>query len=330
MNCPNCNKEVSPDWKLCPFCGFVPKKCSNPECQPRWLPQEAKFCPECGKALTTLDRCSETITEQGTVSNDNSELATAIKYFENEEYAKALPLFHKLAISNNAEAQFYLSVYYWCGDDYPGCVDEDEEESVKWIKKAAINGHAKAQLGLACLYSNGDVVDKNPQEAMKWLRIAAEKGLAEAQYELAECYYSPEYSLADNCVVENPEEAVKWFRKAAEQGHVEAQFDLWCINKDTIEAYQWQEKLLAAAKQGQAEAQFWLARTYDDINDKEAAKWYQKSAEYGYARAQYDLAYLYSEGIGVDKNMGEAIKWYRKAAEQGHKEAKEKLKQLNV
>ena len=51
MNCPHCNKEVSPEWKLCPFCGFAPKKCSNPECQPRWLPQEAKFCPECGKPL---------------------------------------------------------------------------------------------------------------------------------------------------------------------------------------------------------------------------------------------------------------------------------------
>lgn len=51
MNCPNCNKEVSPDWKLCPFCGFEPKKCSNPGCQPRWLPKEARFCPECGKPL---------------------------------------------------------------------------------------------------------------------------------------------------------------------------------------------------------------------------------------------------------------------------------------
>ena len=51
MNCPSCNKEVSPDWKLCPFCGFEPKRCSNPECQLRWLPQEAKFCPECGKPL---------------------------------------------------------------------------------------------------------------------------------------------------------------------------------------------------------------------------------------------------------------------------------------
>ena len=51
MNCPKCNKKVSPEWKLCPFCGYEPKKCSNTKHAPRWLPQEAKFCPECGVSL---------------------------------------------------------------------------------------------------------------------------------------------------------------------------------------------------------------------------------------------------------------------------------------
>lgn len=51
MNCPKCNKEVSPEWELCQFCGYEPKKCSNPGCQPHWLPQDAKFCPQCGAAL---------------------------------------------------------------------------------------------------------------------------------------------------------------------------------------------------------------------------------------------------------------------------------------
>lgn len=51
MNCPNCNKEISPDWELCPFCRYVPKKCSNTTHPPRWLPQEARFCPECGEPL---------------------------------------------------------------------------------------------------------------------------------------------------------------------------------------------------------------------------------------------------------------------------------------
>ena len=63
MNCPKCNKEVSPDWKLCPFCGFEPKKCSNPSCQPHWLPQEAKFCPECGVQLGKIDVNGDLVTK---------------------------------------------------------------------------------------------------------------------------------------------------------------------------------------------------------------------------------------------------------------------------
>lgn len=51
MNCPKCNKEVSPEWELCPHCKYTPKKCSNPDCKSGWLPQDAKFCPECGGPL---------------------------------------------------------------------------------------------------------------------------------------------------------------------------------------------------------------------------------------------------------------------------------------
>ena len=51
MNCPNCNKEVSPDWNVCPHCGYKPKKCSNPSCNAGWLPQEARFCPVCGRKI---------------------------------------------------------------------------------------------------------------------------------------------------------------------------------------------------------------------------------------------------------------------------------------
>lgn len=61
MNCPNCNKEVSPEWSVCSHCGYKPKKCSNPDCKSEWLPTEAIFCPECGK---TLGRPSSVIDEK--------------------------------------------------------------------------------------------------------------------------------------------------------------------------------------------------------------------------------------------------------------------------
>ena len=45
----------------------------------------------------------------------------------------------------------------------------------------------------------------------------------------------------------------------------------------------------------------------------------------GDADAQFELAGLYTEGEGGNKDMLEAFKWYRKAAEQGHDSAQSKV-----
>lgn len=51
MKCPNCKNEVSPDWKRCPYCDYLPKLCNKPGCKSGWLPKEAHFCPVCGSAV---------------------------------------------------------------------------------------------------------------------------------------------------------------------------------------------------------------------------------------------------------------------------------------
>ncbi len=57
MNCPNCNEEVNPSWRVCPFCGSstqatakkaVGNRC--PSCQAEVDPKWA-LCPYCGGAL---------------------------------------------------------------------------------------------------------------------------------------------------------------------------------------------------------------------------------------------------------------------------------------
>ncbi len=49
----------------------------------------------------------------------------------------------------------------------------------------------------------------------------------------------------------------------------------------------------------------------------EAVRWYRKSAEQGYDKAQYNLAKMYEMGMGVPRNYAQALKWYHKAAAQG-------------
>ena len=50
---------------------------------------------------------------------------------------------------------------------------------------------------------------------------------------------------------------------------------------------------------------------------QQAAYWYRKAADQGYADAQLNLGYLYEKGLGVDQSDQQAVYWYRKAADQG-------------
>ena len=53
-------------------------------------------------------------------------------------------------------------------------------------------------------------------------------------------------------------------------------------------------------------------------NDQEVFRLCRLAAEKGDAKAQYNLAVMYSKGTGVAKDDQEGMKWYRAAAEQGN------------
>jgi hypothetical protein len=89
---------------------------------------------------------------------------------------------------------------------------EDDKEAVKWLRKAADQGYAKAQLNLGVMYANGEGVPEDDKEAVKWYRMAAEQGDADAQFSLAGMYAKGEG------VPEDFVEAYKWCNLAAAQG----------------------------------------------------------------------------------------------------------------
>ena len=63
-------------------------------------------------------------------------------------------------------------------------------------------------------------------------------------------------------------------------------------------------------------------------DSEQAAKWWRKAAEQGYAPAQYALGACYYNGGGVPKNLEKAEYWLRKSAAQGFEPAKQTLKNL--
>lgn len=82
------------------------------------------------------------------------------------------------------------------------------------------------------------------------------------------------------------------------------------------------ESLKMQAAAGTAQAQYTLAYDYSSGEGVpkdlvQAANWLRKAAEQGFTPAQNDLGYAYTEGLGVPKNDSQALVWYRKAAEQG-------------
>ncbi len=81
-----------------------------------------------------------------------------------------------------------------------------------------------------------------------------------------------------------------------------------------------------AAEQGDAEAQYSLAVLYTNglgvpRDVASALAWYRRSAAQGYARAQNNLAWFYANGQGVKRDLTRAAAWYRQAAEQGNAKA---------
>ncbi len=56
-------------------------------------------------------------------------------------------------------------------------------------------------------------------------------------------------------------------------------------------------------------------------NFETAVKWYRLSAEQGYARAQYNLGFMYGNGKGVPQDYIRAHMWWNIAASSGDKDA---------
>jgi localization factor PodJL len=92
-------------------------------------------------------------------------------------------------------------------------------------------------------------------------------------------------------------------------------------------------ELRQAAADGDARAQFEIAAIYTEgraveQDYVEAAKWYERSAAQGLVPAQYRLGNLYETGTGVEKNLENAKLWYQRAAEAGNRMAMHNLAAL--
>ncbi|MBX4963588.1 peptidoglycan-binding protein [Rhizobium binae] len=96
---------------------------------------------------------------------------------------------------------------------------------------------------------------------------------------------------------------------------------------DTVQS----KSLADAAQGGDALALFEIGARYSDgrngvtVDQKQAANWYQLSADKGFAPAQYRLGSMYEKGNGVERDIAKAKTFYEQAANQGNASAMHNL-----
>jgi TPR repeat protein len=112
------------------------------------------------------------------------------------------------ALKGEAHSQNHLGVIYADQKNY--------DYASVWFRRAALQGDAFGQYGLATLYKEGLGLPKDYTKAAQWYFKAARQGDAKAQYHLGTLYY------AGAGVKKDVTKAISWFLKSAEAGDKQA------------------------------------------------------------------------------------------------------------
>jgi len=201
------------------------------------------------------------------------------------DYAKAAQYLRQAADQGYAPAQVALGSYYGRGRGVPRNVTT----AVSWYRKAADQGNALAQYAMGNFYATGRGVTNDMSEAIKWWQKAAAQKQMDAEAALGQLYLLPQARYGTNYL--NYAEADRWLRQAAEQRSVRAM-----------------DNLGVAFENG-----FGMERDF-----KEAAHWYRAAADQGDALAQANLGQLYFDGRGVPFDLVQAYKWFKLSYSQGN------------
>jgi TPR repeat protein len=130
-----------------------------------------------------------------------------------EDVELAVAAMRARASSGDTVAQFSLGALLYYGGT-------DLTQAVNWLRKAAAQGHADAELQVAQLYDFGFGVAQDERLALEWYRRAAEHGSAAGQRVVGDFYRKGRVVAADAA------EAARWYRRAADGDDVRAQYEL--------------------------------------------------------------------------------------------------------
>ena len=192
---------------------------------------------------------------------------------------QAFRLYARAGRSVLAEAEYGVARCYLDGVGTPA----SRTEGIRWLERAAHQGHIEAQSQLAVFYLLGS--GRDYAKAMQQARVAAEAGSGEAQALLAFILSSGPPDMRDL------DQADLWYERSATAGCPQGMLG----------------HALALNRKGGAETA-----------QREVAVQLGKAAEAGLPAALYALGVITERGLGVTRNEAAAADFYRRAAEKGH------------
>lgn len=220
----------------------------------------------------------------------------------------------------HAQEQYEQGLLFEDGFECP----KDDAQAMVWYRRAAEQGHVKAQYHLGHLLENS--LDIDWVEVVRWYESAARAGHHKAQNNLGRLY---ENGLG---VVQSFEKAANWYWKAALQGDFTAQYNLGILFKygaGVRKSFKLAHLLFSNAAPRDREAKYELGLLYQHgrgvrRSNRKATFFYKQAADEGSEDAQYALATLFDAAGELDQ----AMHYYNLASEQGHMDARSRYNAL--
>lgn len=200
-----------------------------------------------------------------------------------QDNKEAVKWYRKAAEQGLAKAQYNIGVAYKRGNG----VGQDSKEALNWFRRAAEQGDVRAQNSLGFMYRNGLGVPQDYKEAIRLYHIAAKEGFAQVQHILGTAYEPGDRVKPDY------EKELEWLGMAAEQGHARALYEVGAIY--ALKAHEQRES---------GEKHYWA-------NYRLAGKWILAAAEGGDLQAQNHIGSWYQIGLGVPHDTIQAYKWLK-------------------
>ncbi|UDQ97271.1 tetratricopeptide repeat protein [Lentisphaerota bacterium WC36G] len=266
------------------------------------------------------------------VAKNNGEACYLAGYLHEQDYfkgvkqnhAKALNLYNKGVSLNNTDCMYRAAIYYANGAD---AIPVDNKKAFELFNKGAQGEHSYCLYELGNIYENGYLgTTKDLEKAYNFYSQAARYNDSDAMYKLGQFY------LKGKVVAKNEAKAFEYFLKGAQQENIDCLIEVAYsfrngrgIEKDDAMAVKWYKY---GIKLNDPNSAYFLAHAYKygslslKVNYQKAHEYFTIGAELGDNECQFELAIIYEDGLGVEKDFTKALKLYEQSANNGNGQAK--------